>query len=97
MKANAPEKIYVQLPSRNWIGRTWNETLIKEGDNPNWKNATNIEYTRTDYSEKEFLIKAKMFLSEIHRVCDITDENGYRIELRDLQARFENFYKETKI
>ena len=49
MKANeAPKKIYVQLPSRNWIGRTWNETPIKEGDNPNWKNATNIEYTRTD-------------------------------------------------
>lgn len=48
MKPNAPEKIYVQLPSRNWIGRTWNETPIKEGDNPNWKNATNIEYTRTD-------------------------------------------------
>ena len=48
MKANAPEKIYVQLPSRKWIGRTWNETPIKEGDNPNWKNATNIEYTRTD-------------------------------------------------
>ena len=49
MKSNeAPEKIYVQLPSRNWIGRTWNETPIKEGDNPNWENATNIEYTRTD-------------------------------------------------
>ena len=48
MKANAPEKIYVQLPSRKWIGRTWDETPIKEDDNPNWKNATNIEYTRTD-------------------------------------------------
>ena len=44
----APEKIYVQLPSGKWIGRTWNETPIKEGDNPNWKNATNFEYTRTD-------------------------------------------------
>ena len=44
----APEKIYVQLPSRNWIGRTWNETPLKEADKPIWKNATNIEYTRTD-------------------------------------------------
>ena len=60
MKANeAPEKIYVQLPSRNWIGRTWNETPIKEGDNPNWKNATNIEYTRTD----AFIEKAYEYLS----------------------------------
>ena len=59
MKANeAPEKIYVQLPSRNWIGKTWNETPIKEGDNPNWKNATNIEYTRTD----SFVEKAQLFL-----------------------------------
>lgn len=56
MKTNeVPEKIYVQLPSRNWIGRTWNETPIKEGDNPNWKNATNIEYTRTN----AFFKKAK--------------------------------------
>ena len=54
----APEKIYVQLPSRNWIGRTWNETPIKDGDNPNWKNATNIEYTRTD----AFIEKAAEFL-----------------------------------
>ncbi len=56
----APEKIYVQLPSRNWIGRTWNETPIKEGDNPNWKNATNIEYTRTD----AFIEKALKYLDE---------------------------------
>jgi len=61
------------------------------------QNMEAVEYTRTDYAEKEFLIKAKRFLSEIHRVCDITDENGYRIELIDLQARFESFYKETKI
>lgn len=55
----APEKIYIQLPSRNWIGRTWNETPIKEGDNPNWKNATNIEYTRTD----AFIEKVESFLN----------------------------------
>ena len=58
MKANAQDKIYVQLPSRNWIGRTWNETPIKEGDNPNWKNATNIEYARTD----AFIEKAYSFV-----------------------------------
>lgn len=45
---NIPDKVYVQLPSNKWMGRTWDETPIKEGDNPNWKNATNIEYTRTD-------------------------------------------------
>ena len=56
----APEKIYIQLPSRNWIGRTWNETPIKEGDNPNWKNATNIEYTRTD----AFIEKACKYLQK---------------------------------
>lgn len=83
MKANeAPEKIYMS-PA---------EVLYK-GDK---QNDDDIEYIRIDYAEKEFLIKAKRFLSEIHRVCDITDENGYRIELRNLQARFENFYKETK-
>ena len=61
MKANeAPEKIYVQLPSRNWIGRTWDETPIKEDDNPNWKNATNIEYTRTD----AFIEKATEWLKK---------------------------------
>ena len=84
MKANeTPTRIYVDNPNQDFWYRT--------------KNENSIEYVRTDYAEKEFLIKAKRFLSEIHRVCDITDENGYRIELRDLQARFENFYKETKI
>ena len=60
MKTNVPEKIYIQLPSRNWIGRTWNETPMGEGDNPNWKNATNIEYTRTD----AFIEKACEWLSK---------------------------------
>ena len=60
MKTNVPEKIYIQLPSRNWIGRTWNETPMGEGDNPNWKNATNIEYTRTD----TFIEKACEWLSK---------------------------------
>lgn len=100
MKANkAPEKIYIQSfnvseedakfdKSKMFFDDVWTEEpeLGQE----------NIEYTRTDYAEKEFLIKANRFLSEIHRVCDITDENGYRIELRDLQERFENFYKEIQ-
>ena len=88
MKANeAPERVYL---SKNIYS-----TFLYQVPDPD--DETAVEYTRTDYAEKEFLIKAKKFLSEIHRVCDITDENGYRIELRDLQARFENFYKETKI
>lgn len=89
MKVNTPEKIYIHpdIGGREFL-RPW---LRRAANNET------VEYTRTDYAEKEFLIKAKRFLSEIHRVCDITDENGYRIELRDLQARFENFYKKTKI
>jgi len=58
------------------------------------QNMEAVEYTRTDYVKKRFITDAKTFLSEIHRVCDITDENGYRIELRDLQARFEKYINE---
>ena len=58
-----PDKIYVQIPSRNWIGRTWNETPIKEGDNPNWKNATNIEYIRKD----AFIEKLETWLNKRHK------------------------------
>ena len=59
MKASeAPDKIYVQLPSNKWIGRTWDDTPIKKGDNPNWKNATNIEYVRKD----AFIEKAEEFI-----------------------------------
>ena len=71
MKANAPEKIYAQLPSRNWIGRIWNETPIKEGDNPNWKNATNIEYIRTD----AFIEKAYNWLKNYAFVDDNKNVN----------------------
>lgn len=71
MKTNeAPEKIYVQLPSRNWIGRTWNETPIKEGDNPNWKNATNIEYTRTDAIKAK---KVKLTWKDMRQIVAISD------------------------
>ena len=75
MKANeAPEKLYVQLPSNKWIGRTWDETPIKEGDNPNWKNATNIEYSRTD----AFIEKACSWLKENCKDYIIVDiDNKY--------------------
>lgn len=83
MKVNeAPEKIYLYPYSTDGIYEI--ETKPLEGT---------VEYTRTDYAEKAFIIKAKRFLSEIHRVCDITDENGYRIELRELKARFEKYMK----
>lgn len=82
MKAmEAPKKIYLtQL-------MLFATPTISSSDN-------DVEYIRTDYAEKVFIIKAERFLSEIHRVCDITDENGYRIELRELKARFENYMKE---
>lgn len=75
MKVNeAPEKIYVQLPSRKWIGRTWDKTPIEEGDNPNWKNATNIEYVRKDAFIEKACEKLKkcmydnlMFQGRLHR------------------------------
>ena len=97
----APEKIYLQVCGDCQDNECDNCKFEDLEDNVTWCKDKifdkDIQYTRTDYAEKEFLIKAKRFLSEIHRVCDITDENGYRIELRDLQARFENFYKETNI
>lgn len=98
-QVKALEKIYLQQYDENTLIclNKWNVSEEWSNKPCDEKVATNIEYTRTEHAEKEFLIKVKRFLSEIHRVCDITDENGYRIELRDLQARFENFYKETKI
>lgn len=81
MKAmEAPKKIYLtQL-------MLFATPTISSSDN-------DVEYIRTDYAEKVFIIKAERFLQEIHRVCDITDENGYRIELRELKARFEKYMK----
>ena len=80
MEANAPEKIYIHVRANKELGTTWHGKKITNGD---------IEYTRAD----AFLKKAKLWLTEIHRVCDITDEHGYRIDLRELQARFENYMK----
>lgn len=42
-----------------------------------------------EQAEKDMIRTVKTWLSEIHRVCDITDENGYRIELRNLIASLE--------
>lgn len=47
-----------------------------------------------EQAEKDMIHIVKTWLSEIHRVCDITDENGYRIELRNLIASFEKTLKE---
>jgi len=47
-------------------------------------------------AEKDIIHMVKTWLSEIHRVCDITDENGYRIELRNLIASFEKTLKEEE-
>jgi len=92
MKANeAPEKIYVQLPSRNWIGRTWNEKPIKEGDNPNWKNATNIEYTRTDvFIEKALAyLNEKFYFNNLHYAV----ENNTFSCMEEMFEDFKNYMK----
>ena len=47
-----------------------------------------------EQAEKDTLRKVEKWLAEIHRVCDITDENGYRIELRDLTALLEKAMEE---
>ena len=81
MKPNAPEKIYLEkvYPDNGVLpnGLNYNQSI------------NDIEYICTD----AFIKKAKLWLAEIHRVCDITDEHGYRIELRQLRARFENYMK----
>lgn len=74
---NAPEKIYIQPNAHDG----WFET--------NNLNESLTEYHRTD----AFVKKAKGWIAEIHRVCDITDEHGYKIDLRELQARFEQYMK----
>ena len=48
------------------------------------------------WKEKQMIAKTKTFIKEIARVCDITDENGYRVDERYLLAEFENQLKENK-
>lgn len=90
MKANKSAKSKFVYPDKLYARCNDNKTLdISYAP----QNMEAVEYARTDYVEKAFIIKAQKWLTEIHRVCDITDENGYRIELRGLQARFEEYMK----
>ena len=85
MKPNeAPEKIYIFEED---LQRE--DHIVMYGINQDKDIKWLVEYTHTD----AFIEKAKLWLAEIHRVCDITDEHGYRIELRELRARFENYMK----
>lgn len=90
---NIPDKIYVQLPSNKWIGRTWDETPINEGDNPNWKNATNIEYVRKDV----FVEKANKWLSlnmkMLMNVLDV-EYDTHDTDIKDFIEDFRNYIKD---
>ena len=94
MKANeVPDKIYLQVCGDCNVNDCENCKFEDLEDNVTWCKDKifdkDIEYTRKD----SFIKKAKLWLAEIHRICDITDEYGYRIELRELQAGFENYMK----
>ena len=88
-----PDRIYVQLPSNKWIGRTWDETPIKEGDNPNWKNATNIEYVRKDV----FIEKADKWLSlnmkMLMNVLDV-EYDTHDTDIKDFIEDFRRYIKD---
>lgn len=49
-----------------------------------------------EQAEKYLILRTKKWIKEIYWVCDITDEHGYRIELRDLIASFEKSMEEEK-
>lgn len=82
----APEKIYIHP---NIGGREFLVPWLQRA-----ANNESVEYLRTDYAEKVFLRKANAWLAEIHRVCDITDENGYRVGLEKLQANFKKYMED---
>ena len=90
---NIPDKVYVQLPSSKWIGRTWDETPIKDGDNPNWENATNIEYVRKDV----FIEKANKWLSlnmkMLMNVLDV-EYDTHDTDIKDFIEDFRNYIKD---
>lgn len=46
-----------------------------------------------EWKEKQMVSIAKTFIKEIARVCDITDENGYRVEEHYLLAELEKAMK----
>ena len=64
----------------------WSEDGMSRKDNREVIEACIKGY---EQAEEDTIRTVKTWLSEIHRVCDITDENGYRIELRNLIASLE--------
>lgn len=79
-----PEKIQVHLIKNNCDD--WSiEGYSFLGD----KQIGMTEYTRTD----AFIYKFKKFMSEICRIYDITDINGYTVDSKDLIQEFENYIK----
>ena len=46
-----------------------------------------------EWKEKQMVSRAKTFIKEIARVCDITDENGYSIDNRYFLAELEKAMK----
>lgn len=86
MIMKAPEKLYVDNEDRLTDSILYGFTEKRKEDD--------IEYIRTDYAEKVFLRTVNAWLAEIHRICDITDENGYRIGLEKLQASFKKYMED---
>lgn len=79
-------KIYIpRLEGHETLVHEWSSTEFRRYFSR--KIAENVQYVRPDV----FISKAKGWIAEIHRVCDITDEHGYKIDLRELQARFEQY------
>jgi hypothetical protein len=69
--------------------RTWDKTPIEEGDNPNWKNATNIEYVRKD----TFIEKANKWLSiNMKMLMNVLDVE-YDTHDTDIKDFIEDFKK----
>lgn len=46
-----------------------------------------------EWKEKQMVARVKTFIKEIARICDITDENGYRVDERYLLAELEKALK----
>lgn len=92
----APEKIYL---TRNFLNSTALNTTndyhrkFMDGWYMSKEKDADVEYIRTDYAEKVFLRTVNAWLAEIHRVCDITDENGYQIGLEKLQTSLKKYMK----
>lgn len=83
-----PEDIQLFVESREEPGK-W----LPVDENLQFRYGYERGYER---AEKDMIHIVKTWLSEIHRVCDITDENGYRIELRNLIASFKKTLEEEQ-